>query len=266
MRDFLVPSGGPSTVHHRKTHLQPMGAEMLQVGEGARLNTERGTAAASVFDIGVVKFEPGCFHGLNVIDHATVQIHQGCCVDEDLDAIELEYLVHHSSLVLKRHGVLETGAAAAHDPNAQPCRQWVLGGHDLPHLGARLGRKDDRLGGGGIGCRGVGGGCHGSFISGPKLAYSDYTVARNGKQSICKGQNGVLKSCPGTGHGINHLGPDRYKYTGSQTQEGKQGQCPQKHLFQEVKMGVLSCQQLWGLHFPTNVTAPRLNNCRNNAR
>src|ERR1700722_1920851 len=102
-----------------------------------RLDAEAGATAAGAFDRGVLELEAGGFEGLDVIDHAAIQVHGAGGVDEDFEVVELEHLVHHSGLVLKRHAVLEAGAAATDDTDAQTSGNGILRGHDLFNLADR---------------------------------------------------------------------------------------------------------------------------------
>src|SRR5258708_26555573 len=98
------------------------------------LDVKGGAAPAGALDCRVVELEPSRLQGLNVIDHAAIEVHQRGGIDKDLQIVELEDLVHHARLVLKRHGILESGAATADHANAQACRQRILGSHDFVYL------------------------------------------------------------------------------------------------------------------------------------
>src|ERR1700761_2616175 len=82
------------------------------------LDVERGTAPAGALDRRVVKLEPSRLQRFNVIDHAAVEIHEGSGINKDFQVVKLENLVHHARLILERHGVLKSGAAATHHANA----------------------------------------------------------------------------------------------------------------------------------------------------
>src|ERR1700722_19065845 len=105
------------------------------------LDVKGRTAPAGALDRRVVELEPGRLQGLNVIDHAAIEVHQRGGIDKDLQIVELEDLVHHARLVLKRHRILEPGATATHHANAQTGWQWILGRHDFMDLSHRLRRK-----------------------------------------------------------------------------------------------------------------------------
>ena len=45
-------------------------------GDRLGLNAERGAATAGRLDLGVLKLEPGCFQGLDVVDNAAIEVHQ----------------------------------------------------------------------------------------------------------------------------------------------------------------------------------------------
>src|SRR6201996_4674869 len=112
------------------------------------LDRERGAATAGALDLGVLELEAGGLEGLDVVDGAAVQIHGAGGVDEDLQVAELDDLVHHAGLVLKAHGVLETGTAAAHHTNAQTGRDRILGRHNFLDLGdGGFGQLDSVLAG-----------------------------------------------------------------------------------------------------------------------
>jgi len=116
------------------------------------LNAERRSAPASALGVGVLELEACCFEGFDVVDDAAVEVHERSGVDKDLECAEVKDLVHHAGLVLKRHGVLEAGASAADDANAQAGRERILGRHDLTHLfGGRVGKSERRNGLEGVG-------------------------------------------------------------------------------------------------------------------
>src|SRR5579859_618612 len=99
------------------------------------LHAERRSAAAGAFHVRILELESRTLEGLHVIHDAAVEIHDRRRIDEYLQAVHFEGLVHHSGAVLKLHGIRETGASAADDSNAQSGRNRVLLRHDLFHLG-----------------------------------------------------------------------------------------------------------------------------------
>jgi hypothetical protein len=60
------------------------------------LDAKRGTATAGALRVRVLKLEACCFKGFHVIHHAAIEIHQRSRIDEHLEAVEGENLVHHS--------------------------------------------------------------------------------------------------------------------------------------------------------------------------
>src|SRR5690348_507306 len=108
-----------------------------------QLDVERRPASAGALYRWVVELEAGGFNRLHIIYSAAVQVHDGRGINEDLKALEVQGLVHHSGGVLERHRVLEAGAAATHHANTKPGGNRILRGHDLAHLGySRTGKGD----------------------------------------------------------------------------------------------------------------------------
>src|SRR5580698_8854963 len=129
-----------------------------QIQNGKLLHAEARTAAAGALYLGVLKLEAGSLEGLYIVHRAAVQVHRAGRVDEDLEVLETNDLIHHAGGVLKRHGVLETGTSATDHTDAQTGRNRILGGHDLLHL-CNGGRGQDnrvRRGGGVDDLRGYG--------------------------------------------------------------------------------------------------------------
>src|SRR5271168_109811 len=108
------------------------------------LYAERGSAAASALYVGVLELETGAFQGFDVVDDAAVQIHHRGGIDEDLQSIHVEGLVHHSGSVFKLHGIGEAGAAATDHANAQASGHGTLLSHNFLHFGNRVWRKRNR--------------------------------------------------------------------------------------------------------------------------
>src|ERR1700734_4519073 len=103
------------------------------------LYAERRSAAAGALHVRVLELEAGTFQSFNVVNHATVQIHDGSGVDEHLQAVHFESFVHHSGSVFKLHGIGETGTAATDYSDAQACRHGILLAHDLFYFRDRAG-------------------------------------------------------------------------------------------------------------------------------
>ena len=124
----------------------PEGAGLLsrenQAGTRS-LHAEGGAAAAGRLHLGVVELEAGRFQRFDVVHRTAVQVHQRSGIYKYLQVLEAEDLVHHAALVFESHRVLEAGAAAADDADAQSGGKRILGSHDLAHLGDGLGRQDE---------------------------------------------------------------------------------------------------------------------------
>src|SRR5208337_1286953 len=95
------------------------------------LDAEGGSAATSAFHVRVVELKAGTLEGLDIIDIDALQVHQRGRVNVDLQSVEVERLVHHSSAIFERHGVGESGAASADHAHAQACRYGILLRHDV---------------------------------------------------------------------------------------------------------------------------------------
>src|SRR4029077_15663941 len=100
-------------------------------------------APAGALHVGIVELESRAFNRLDVIDLDPIQIHGAHLVDGNLQTIELKHLVRVSSLVFKRHVVLETRAAAAEDGSTKSRGHGALHAHDFLPLGTRNGRQID---------------------------------------------------------------------------------------------------------------------------
>src|SRR5689334_6619085 len=103
------------------------------------LDTEARSASAGRLHRSVLELETGGLERLHIINSTVDQVHRGGGVNKDLQIVELVNLVHHSSLVLERHRVLEAGAAAADHTDAEARRNRILSSHNLLHLGDRRG-------------------------------------------------------------------------------------------------------------------------------
>src|ERR1700687_5506648 len=111
--------------------------------KGGELDAEGAAAAAGAFDVGVVEFEAGAFEGFDIVDLDAFEIHGAHLVNSDLEAVELGDFVGVVGLIFKRHVVLETGAAAADDGDAQGDRGGGLHTHDFFDLSGGNGRQVD---------------------------------------------------------------------------------------------------------------------------
>src|SRR5271155_996240 len=98
------------------------------------LDAKRRSATAGALRVRILKLEACRLKRFDIIHYATAQVHQRCRIDENLETVEGEDLVHHSRLVLKGHGILETRTAAAYYANAQSCRKGVLRRHDFANF------------------------------------------------------------------------------------------------------------------------------------
>ena len=80
---------------------------------GTELDAEGTAAAAGALHVGIVELESRTLNRLDVLDLNSVQVHGTHLVHRNLQTVKLENLVRIRGLVLKRHVVLETRAAAA---------------------------------------------------------------------------------------------------------------------------------------------------------
>src|SRR4051794_39066858 len=105
-------------------------------------HAERGAAPARRHDVRVVHLEAGAHQTLGVVDRRAVDVAQALLVDEDADAVVVEHLVAVVALV-ERELVLEAGAAAALDRDAQPSLGLLLRREELADLlGGDVGESD----------------------------------------------------------------------------------------------------------------------------
>jgi hypothetical protein len=109
----------------------------------SNLNAKRAAAAAGALHVGVVELEAGAFDRLDVVDLDAFEVHRTHLIHGNLQAVKVEYFIGIVGLVLKRHVVLETRAAATNDGNAQRHRCGALHVHDFLYLGAGNGRQID---------------------------------------------------------------------------------------------------------------------------
>src|SRR5829696_7488661 len=105
---------------------------------------KRATAAAAALDVGVVHGEAGAHEAVHVVELASHDVGDAHGVDEHPDALGLEDLVVLGDLVVEVDAVLESGAAAGPDADAQ--REILLAflGHEgLDLLCGVVGDGDD---------------------------------------------------------------------------------------------------------------------------
>src|SRR4051794_20026834 len=83
------------------------------------LAAERAAAAAATLDVGVVDGEAGTHEAVHVVELAAHDVGDAHGVDENPDALGLDNFVVVVDLIVEVDRVLETGAAAGPDANAQ---------------------------------------------------------------------------------------------------------------------------------------------------
>ena len=93
-------------------------------------HAERGAAAARGHDVRVLDLEAGALERLDVVDDRAADVREAGAVDEDAQPVIDEHLVV-VALVVERERVLEPGAAAATDADAE------TGGLDVVPCDAR---------------------------------------------------------------------------------------------------------------------------------
>src|SRR6266568_8902975 len=148
---FLAPAGYTFlesalelTSHaHAKTPSRRRG---LNCANNVELHVERGTATAGALHIRVFELEARAFQRLDVIDACALQIHERGRIDENLESIVFEGLIHGSSAVFELHAVGESRAAAAHNAHAQTRGNRSLLRHDLLNFGDRSCSEGERSG------------------------------------------------------------------------------------------------------------------------
>ena len=104
------------------------------------LGAEGAAAAAGALDVGVIELEAGAFDGFDVVDLDAIEVHGTHLIDGDLQAVEIENLIGVAGRVLKRHMVLEAGAATTNDRDAKGRGRGVLHPHDFFDFRCRCGR------------------------------------------------------------------------------------------------------------------------------
>src|SRR5438552_13082575 len=107
---------------------------------------ERVAAAARGDRIRVLDLEPGLLDRLEIVDPGAEEIRSAEGIDDDLHALALELMVALLGAAVEAEAILETGAPAALDGDAEH-RDVLLGGHQIADLDRR-GRcqRDDALG------------------------------------------------------------------------------------------------------------------------
>jgi hypothetical protein len=80
---------------------------------------ERVAAGATGNGVRVMDGEPAAHEGIDEIDRGASQIHGAEIVDDDLDALGLDDLVAFILDLFDRHAVLEAGASAGGDEDAE---------------------------------------------------------------------------------------------------------------------------------------------------
>ena len=107
------------------------------------LDAEGAAATAGALDVGIIELEAGTLESFDVVDFHAIEIHGTHLVDSDLEAIEVRDFIGLVGLIFERHVILETGAAAADDGDAQGDRDGVLHTHDFLDLSGGNGRQVD---------------------------------------------------------------------------------------------------------------------------
>src|SRR5512132_1028409 len=105
---------------------------------GRGLRRERRAAAARALHVGVAELEAGAVEALDVVDLGPLQVLVAERIDEELDALVLERLVHVGGLVLEVQVVREASATAADDAEPQALAAEILGAGNLVNLLGRL--------------------------------------------------------------------------------------------------------------------------------
>jgi hypothetical protein len=106
-----------------------------------KLHAEGTAAAASALHVRVVELEARTLDALDVVDFHAFEIHGAHLIDGNLEAIKVQNFIGIVGLVLKRHMVLETRAAAPDNRHAQSHRHGSLHLHDFLDLGTSDGRE-----------------------------------------------------------------------------------------------------------------------------
>src|SRR5437016_837648 len=107
---------------------------------------ERVAAAARGDRIRVLDLEPGLLDRLEIVDPSAEEERSAEGIDDDPYALALELVVALLGAAVEAEAVLETGAPAALDGDAEH-RDVLLGGHQVTDLDCRGRRQgDDALG------------------------------------------------------------------------------------------------------------------------
>src|SRR5918993_5721789 len=108
------------------------------------LTGKRAAAAAAALDVGVVDGEAGAHEAVDVVELGAHYVGDAHCVYCHPDALGLEDLIVVGDLVVEVDAVLETGAAAGPDADAQREVFLAFLGHEgLDLLGGIVGDVDD---------------------------------------------------------------------------------------------------------------------------
>src|SRR6185369_9007712 len=90
-----------------------------------RLDGERRAAAAAALDVGIAQIESRGHQLFGVVELGAVQIEEALAVNHQLGTVALENLVAGAFFV-EIHPVLESGATAADDLDAQSFRRIAI--------------------------------------------------------------------------------------------------------------------------------------------
>src|SRR5829696_495874 len=115
-------------------------------GRLALLHLERMPAAAGGGDVRIIDLEAGLLQAVQEVDRRALQVRRAVGVDDDIDTVQLELVVALLRAAVESERVLEAGATAALDGDAQN-RDLLLLGHELLDLvRSRLGEGDQGVG------------------------------------------------------------------------------------------------------------------------
>src|SRR5690242_15569265 len=103
------------------------------------LGGERRAAAATASGVGILERKARTHHARHVVDLDAIQVLRAEHVNKHAHALFVEDEIAFTRLLFNIQTVLETRAAAGHDPNAQPRALWKIffAGHKLPDLSRR---------------------------------------------------------------------------------------------------------------------------------
>jgi len=110
------------------------------------LNGERRTAAAGRRRVRILDRESAAGHRVDEVDFGALQVADADRIDEQLDAVRLEYLIPGALTVFLDHqAVLEARAAAALDKYTQAAASLVFLDKQLADFGCRRFRYVDHF-------------------------------------------------------------------------------------------------------------------------